>query len=131
MKAETHRKEAKVTTIRASCPTCGDVQLQPSDLLVRVCADDNQGSYCFSCPDCGFGVAKEASPRIVELLVSTGVRMDVWRLPAELHESKSGPTLSHDDLLDFHLLLQEDDWFESLVATADGADAERRPTSRG
>lgn len=112
-----------MTTIRASCPACGDVQLQPAELLVRVCADDNQGSYCFSCPDCGFGVAKDASPRIVELLVSTGVRMDVWRLPAELHEAKAGPRLTHDDLLDLHLLLQEDAWFEGLRALVDGTPA--------
>lgn len=114
-----------MTTIRASCPTCGDVQLEPSDLLVRVCADDNQGSYCFTCPDCGFGVAKDASPRIVELLVSTGVRMDVWRLPAELQESKQGPRLTHDDLLDLHLLLQEEEWFERLSTLVDdSADAD-------
>lgn len=106
-----------MTTIRASCPTCGDIQLTPSDLLVRVCADDNQGSYCFTCPTCGFGVAKDASPRIVELLVSTGVRMDVWRLPAELTEAKGGPRFTHDDLLDFHLLLEEEHWFDELVAS--------------
>ena len=109
-----------MTTIRASCPTCGDVQLEPSDLLVRVCADDNQGSYCFSCPECGYGVAKDASPRIVELLVSTGVRMDVWRLPAELHEHKAGPRLTPDDLLDLHLLLQDESWFDQLASLVDG-----------
>lgn len=109
-----------MTTIRASCPTCGDVQLEPADLLVRVCADDNQGSYCFNCPDCGFAVAKEASARIVELLVSTGVRMDVWRLPAELQESKVGPALTHDDLLDLHLLLQDDHWFDRFTAGLEG-----------
>lgn len=113
-------KEAKVTTIRASCPTCGDVQLEPTDLLVRVCADDNQGSYCFNCPACGFGVAKDASARIVELLVSTGVRMDVWRLPAELHEFKAGPRLTHDDLLDLHLALQDESWFDRVLALVDG-----------
>ena len=110
-----------VTTIRASCPTCGDVQLEPADLLVRVCADDNSGAYCFNCPTCGFGVSKEASPRIVELLVSTGVRMDVWRLPAELTEHKNGPQLTHDDVLDMHLLLQEDNWFERLDAMVNGS----------
>lgn len=109
-----------MTTIRASCPSCGDVQLHPGDLLVRVCADDNQGSYCFNCPECGFGVAKDAGARIVELLVSTGVRMDVWRLPAELHEPKIGPRLTHDDLLDLHLMLQEEHWFDRLRDLVDG-----------
>jgi hypothetical protein len=60
-------------------------------------------------------VAKDASRRIVDLLVGSGVRMQVWRLPAELNESHRGPTLTPDDLLDFHLLLQTDGWFESVA----------------
>lgn len=61
-------------------------------------------------------VAKEASRRIVDLLVGSGVRMQVWRLPAELREHRAGPSFEPDDLLDFHLLLQTDTWFESLAA---------------
>jgi hypothetical protein len=105
-----------VTTIRANCPSCGDVQLTAEDLTVRVCADDERGSYCFRCPDCQRAVAKEASRRIVDLLVSSGVRMQVWRLPAELSESRVGPPLKPDDLLDFHLLLQHDGWFDDVAA---------------
>jgi hypothetical protein len=104
-----------VTTIRANCPSCGDVQLTADDLTVRVCADDERGSYCFRCPECLRAVAKDASRRIVDLLVSSGVRMQVWRLPAELTESRMGPPLTPDDLLDFHLLLQEDDWFDAFT----------------
>jgi hypothetical protein len=81
-----------------------------------VCADDERGSYCFRCPDCRQAVAKEASRRIVDLLVSSGVRMQVWRLPAELAETRVGPPLRPDDLLDFHLLLQGESWFEDLAA---------------
>jgi len=103
-----------VTTIRANCPSCGDVQLRAGDLTVRVCSDDEQGSYCFQCPTCAQAVAKDASRRIVDLLVSSGVRMEVWRLPAELTEPRVGPTLQPDDLLDFHLMLESDDWFSEL-----------------
>ncbi len=60
-------------------------------------------------------VAKDASRRIVDLLVGSGVRMQVWRLPAELTEQHAGPTLTPDDLLDFHLLLQTDEWFEGVA----------------
>jgi hypothetical protein len=105
-----------VTTIRANCPSCGDVQLTAGDLTVRVCADDERGSYCFRCPDCRQAVAKEASRRIVDLLISSGVRMQVWRLPAELGESRIGPPLTPDDLLDFHLLLAGNTWFDDLAA---------------
>src|SRR5436309_347160 len=60
-----------VTTIRANCPSCGDVQLKASELTVRVCSDDERGSYCFRCPECRRAVAKDASRRIVDLLVSS------------------------------------------------------------
>ena len=104
----------RVTTIRANCPTCGDVQLRSNELVVRVCSDDESGSYTFRCPTCAVAVAKGASKRIVDLLVSSGVRMEVWRMPAELAEPHVGPRLQPDDLLDFHLVLESDDWFSEL-----------------
>ena len=83
---------------------------------MRVCSDDESGAYTFRCPDCDMPVAKEASRRIVDLLVGSGVRMQVWRLPAELAEAHEGPALEPDDLLDFHLHLQTDGWFDRLAA---------------
>jgi hypothetical protein len=105
-----------MTTIRATCPSCGDVRLKASDVVVRVCANDNKGSYCFRCPSCGLRVTKSADSRIVDLLASSGVKMDVWHLPAELWEARpTGAPVSYDDLLDFHLMLQDDTWFEQLA----------------
>ena len=104
-----------MTTIRANCPSCGDVQLTADDLTVRVCSDDERGSYCFQCPECRGAVAKEASRRIVDLLVSSGVELQVWTIPAELLEARPvGDPFCHDDLLAFHELLQQDDWLERL-----------------
>lgn len=82
---------------------------------MRVCSDDESGSYCFRCPACERAVAKDASRRIVDLLVSSGVRLQVWRRPAELLEMHDGPSITPDDLLDFHLLLRQDDWFDQLT----------------
>ena len=92
------------------------MQLKASELTVRVCSDDERGSYCFRCPECRRAVAKDASRRIVDLLVSSGVRMQVWRLPAELHEVHNGAAFVPDDLLDFHLLLAGNSWFTDLAA---------------
>lgn len=111
-----------MTTIRANCPSCGDVQLKAHDLTVRVCSDDESGAYTFRCPDCAMPVAKEASRRIVDLLVGSGVRMQVWRLPAELLEAHAGPALEPDDLLDFHLHLQTEGWFDRLVEQVEHSD---------
>ena len=104
-----------MATIRASCPSCGDVELTSRDVIVRVCAADNQGSYAFRCPDCAMAVAKLADPKIVDLLVSSGVRLSVWHLPAELSEAHDGEVVSYDDLLEFHYALQQEGWFERLV----------------
>ena len=105
-----------VTTIRASCPTCGDVELTIRDVTVRVCAADNSGAYTFRCPSCAVIVAKDAEDRIVDLLVSSGVDLEVWRLPAELFEQRVGEPLTHDDLLEFHELLEDEDWFDRLTS---------------
>ncbi|HEX2849450.1 MAG TPA: hypothetical protein VHN98_02815 [Acidimicrobiales bacterium] len=103
-----------MATIRASCPTCGDVELTSRDVTVQVCATNNQGSYAFQCPQCLLAVAKLAEQRIVDLLVSSGVRLSVWSLPAELEEAHHGAPIDYDDLLEFHRLLQDDDWFDRL-----------------
>jgi len=83
--------------------------------VVRVCAETDEGTYSFACPRCREHVAREATPRILSLLVSAGVRTDVWHQPAELHEAHEGPPISADDLLDFHLMLDRDDWFDRLA----------------
>jgi uncharacterized Zn finger protein len=111
------RRETVVATIRASCPTCGDVELASRNVKVQVCATNNQGSYAFRCPECGIAVSKLAEQRIVDLLVSSGVPLSVWSLPAELEEPKEGAVISYDDLLEFHYQLQQEGWFERLTTS--------------
>src|ERR1051325_11436649 len=89
--------------IRATCPQCDhDVELTSDDVTAFVCADTNEGSYAFRCPDCDVAVSVEADARIIELLVDRGVDKRVWHLPAELAETKHGERLQYDDLLDLH-----------------------------
>ena len=102
-----------MTTIRATCPTCGEVGLTPDEVELHVDPSGHrQASYCFDCPSCLELISKPADERIVRLLASGGVPVREWaptrRLPA-------GPPLSFDDLLDFHALLQTDDWFDGLL----------------
>jgi hypothetical protein len=108
-----------MATIRATCGDCGDVELATADVRVRVCLDDNAGSYHFRCPQCEMAVVKPAEPRIVDLLAASGVEVSMWRLPAELREPRFGPRIEHDDLLDFHVLLESDGWFDELMAVVD------------
>ncbi len=103
-----------MATIRASCGSCGDVEITSRDVTVRVCRDDHAGTYSFRCPQCDVTVVKDAEPRIVELLVSSGVELVTWTMPAELDEVHAGDPIDHDDLLDFHALLETDGWMETL-----------------
>jgi hypothetical protein len=108
--------DTMATVIKASCHECGDVELAVDDLRVRICAEDEQGSYVFRCPTCQMSVVKPAEQRIVDLLVASGVELVQWRLPAELYERRHGAPITHDDLIDFHHLLQRDDWFSQVLA---------------
>lgn len=101
--------------VRTSCPDCGEVEIGTADVKVRVCTDDSRGSYAFRCRGCGLAVAKPADDEIVQLLVASGAALTMWRLPAELAEVRTGPPLTHDELLAFHQLLEEEDWFLRLA----------------
>ena len=92
------------------------MELGVGDLEVRICAQDEQGTYVFRCPRCEMSVVKPAEPRIVDMLVASGVQLVQWKLPAELFERRGGEPISHDDLIDFHRLLQGDSWFDDLLS---------------
>ena len=109
-----------MATIRASCPDCGDVELTTADVTVRVCLDDDRGEYRFTCPVCSMVIVKPAEHRTIDLLVASGVHMDTWTLPAELFEKRTGRRISHDDVLDFHDLLDDETKIaEALAAIYD------------
>ncbi|HVA61902.1 MAG TPA: hypothetical protein VNG13_15405 [Mycobacteriales bacterium] len=107
-----------MTTIKASCPTCGEVELTSADITLRVCSSAPLSFYCFQCPACQDEVKKPADDHIVQLLMSGGVRAQVWEVPAEALEPKCGPVLGYDDLLDFVLQLGADDRLAALVTPA-------------
>ncbi len=106
-----------MTTIKASCPTCGEVALTPPDVSLMVCSHAPLSYYSFDCPTCHSEIRKPADDHIVSLLVSGGISPQVWDLPGEALERKHGPQLSYDDLLDFALQLGTTD----LLASAAGA----------
>jgi hypothetical protein len=107
-----------MTTIKASCPACGEVELTPADVSLMVCSHAPLSYYAFTCDGCGDEVRKPADDHVVSLLVSGGVPATVWDLPAEALEVKTGPVLSYDDLLDFALQLGENDLLAGLVDRA-------------
>jgi hypothetical protein len=123
-----------VTRIRASCPSCGEVDLTPPDVTLRIVRSQeglvgDGSNYRFCCPDCEQLVTKPADDRIAKLLATGGVpveegasTLDEEALfealkPSHPELPASGPQLTVDDLLDFHLLLGSDEWFDALLSS--------------
>lgn len=105
-----------MTTIKATCPGCGEVDLTAEDILLRIGAARAVNTYGFTCPECAEFVEKPADERIVRLLLSGGVIPVPVHVPAEVLETHEGPAITYDDVLDFHEKLQSDDWFHELVS---------------
>ncbi len=107
-----------MTTIKASCPTCGEVELTPAEVSLMVCTQADLSYYAFVCLSCLVEVRKPADDHVVSLLVSGGVPATVWDLPGEALELHDGPQLTYDDLLDFALHLGQSDLLASLAGAA-------------
>ena len=109
----------EMTTIRATCPDCGEVEMEAQAITLSVRETDGEGSYSFTCPSCSNLVEKPADRKVVMLLLSAGVDVDRLTVAAsDLEAHPEGPPLTADDLIDFHFLLEREDWFTQLAATA-------------
>lgn len=118
-------KGGAVAWIRASCSTCGDVELSIDEVQLLMCASTSEGSYVFRCPACDLLVSKAAEENVVDVLVASGVRLSVWHLPAELDEQHYGSPIGYDELLEFHFQLRDDVWTEELNAMANDTEPSR------
>lgn len=111
-----------MTTIKASCPCCGDVELTPPLVRLVVCTVPDWSFYSFSCTTCHDEVRKPAGADVVKLLKAGGVVPEAWSIPAEALEDHDGPMIGWDDVLDFALWLEDAD----LVAAAAASTLLRR-----
>lgn len=124
-----------MTRIRANCPACGEIDLRPEDIELHVVRSEagqvGEGSnYTFACPTCTEHVVKPADERIARLLATGGVPVSITTtgngsdsvrtiemVATEPHPEAppSGTAFTYDDILDFHQLLDSDDWFQQLT----------------
>lgn len=95
-----------MTTIKATCPMCGDVDLSAPQVTVTLAVELGWATYAFTCPKCKDSVEKTADDATVDLLRSAGVRVERLRIPAEALEFRLGPAITYDDILDAVLLLE-------------------------
>jgi hypothetical protein len=107
-----------MTTIKASCPTCGEVELTSADITLMVCSHAPLSYYAFCCPNCLDEVRKPADDHVISLLMSGGVKATVWEIPEEALEPKTGPAITYDDLLDLVLALDADDFLAAQAVPA-------------
>ena len=107
-----------MTTIKASCPSCGDVELTPQQVRLVVCSVKSWSYYAFVCTACSEEVRKPAGRDVVALLISGGVVAEPWNVPAEALEEHAGATLNYDDVLDFALWLEQADMLAAAAATS-------------
>lgn len=109
-----------MTTIKATCPRCGDVDLVPADVHVTVARELGWSTYTFTCVGCADDICKSADEDVVQLLCGAGVRVDNLDIPLEYLESRVleriCTPLTSDDLLDFALWLEHTD---DIVMAAD------------
>jgi hypothetical protein len=96
-----------MTTIKATCPMCGDVDLTPSDVRLTVAEAAGWATYTFKCGSCHDLIEKAADNEVVALLSSAGVSVD--HVPGEVLESHHGQPISYDDVLDLALWLESHD----------------------
>lgn len=80
-----------------------------------VCSADLAASYAFRCPVCRLMVTKPTDHRVVDVLISSGVALHTWDVPAEIEEVHEGPPVTWDDILDFHFRLNEDGWLSRII----------------
>ena len=94
----------KTARVRASCPTCGEVEVCGTEFTILCCIETMQTIYRFRCSSCASWTVKDAGPGVITLLLRAGARVERWRQPLEIEErpDNSAPPISEDDLIDFH-----------------------------
>ena len=105
-------------------------------VVLRVESGGTEGSYTFVCPVCEDTIEKRADRKVVMLLLSAGVEVhEVPRTAVQTdrhpHPSQAtfgeglleapeirpeGEPFTMDDLIDFHFLLEADDWLDQVIA---------------
>jgi hypothetical protein len=66
-----------MTTIKTTCIRCGGINLKPDDVALELRPGRREGDYRFRCPTCAEPQRRPANPRVVGVLLATGVIFEV------------------------------------------------------
>jgi predicted RNA-binding Zn-ribbon protein involved in translation (DUF1610 family) len=109
-----------MTKIRATCPTCGNVEFGVESIVVlgspETSVDDRsaQNVYRFQCPTCIQPVLRQADPEIIELLLSVGVALEGRDLALERvrPEAATLPAFTLADVDRLRDAMNENGWMD-------------------
>ena len=64
--------------VRATCPTCGTVDIRAGYVTILPCLALLENAYRFCCPLCASWIVRSASPTTVMLLLGAGANPAQW-----------------------------------------------------
>ena len=117
-----------MSSVELTCPTCGTtLPLNAATAqLSRFPHAEIGGCVAVGCPGCARRWSVEVDAARFDDLMTEGcdlapdlasrARHPAGRARCTAVPAPDGPPISRDDLLDFHLLLQRNDWFDQLCA---------------
>jgi hypothetical protein len=111
-----------MSAIRTMCPSCiSPIDLEPTEvLLLPAPTAAGTGSYAFYCGSCRRVTVAAATRTEIALLVTAGVHVEEDPSASRpVDPAPSGDPFTLDDLIEFHLLLDTEDWFARLTARAE------------
>jgi hypothetical protein len=120
-----------MTKIRATCPTCGNVEFGvhsivvlgtttaaggPSAAYLTSGPRGGSATYRFECPSCDRPVLRHAEREIIELLLSVGVPVEAPRVALESVRSEAAnlPAFTLSDVDRLREAMASPDWFARL-----------------
>lgn len=116
--------------VSASCPVCGTTAVLPADEMVLVADEFEAGTSlagwamwaCESCSDWSAVAVGRREFAALEALGGhlNGVGHAAWP-PAKRARRPAARALGLDDLIEFHRLLEQPDWFAELLRFAEAA----------
>lgn len=120
-------------TISTTCPSCREhIDLASGHCALLGGPDRQPVAYAFVCPRCDQPIVRRADKRAAAMLVAGGASAHGARertvVLSHPEQPASGPVLTVDDLIDFHVMLGGDGWFERLAGLVVAAGDADRPT---
>lgn len=105
----------RLSFVEVECIDCGAVMLPLDALHVECFVGMPRASVAFVCRRCNRRGAAWVESRELWVIAAAGAALHVSSRPAELDEPHApGAALTADDLIDFHFVLETDDWFDRL-----------------